>query len=69
MGWLSPDELLSVGDDRQLLKWNLITGESAVVATLPENVYPTDLRWCPRVVGGAKKSTTETFVLASSDGG
>ncbi len=66
---------MSTGDDQQLLKWSLLTGEATPMATLPETLHPTDLHWYPRGVGGgpaAKGSrgggSGDLFVLSSADG-
>lgn len=51
VAWMSPDEVLSVGDDRKIVKWNLVTAETAHAADLAEDAHPTDMHWFPR--GGA----------------
>lgn len=72
VGWSTSDELLSVGDDHQLLKWQLASGEEvAQLALLPENVFATDLHWFPRGLGGASRKGgggTDLFVLSSAEG-
>nr|XP_002194885.4 intraflagellar transport protein 80 homolog isoform X2 [Taeniopygia guttata] len=68
VGWTTADELYSCSDDHQILKWNPVTCETTRVLKLPEDVYPIDLHWFPRGVGGKKQSQAESFVLTSSDG-
>lgn len=67
MGWTTADELYSCSDDHQIMKWNLLTSETTQVAKLPD-IYPIDLHWFPRSVGGKKQAHAENFVLTSSDG-
>ncbi|XP_058277936.1 intraflagellar transport protein 80 homolog isoform X2 [Hirundo rustica] len=68
VGWTTADELYSCGDDHQLMRWNPVTSEAARVVKLPDDVYPIDLHWFPRGIGGKKQSQAESFVLTSSDG-
>ena len=66
VGWSSPDDVYSVGDDHKILRWNLVSAETQKVAELPPDFYPTDLHWLPRSSGGGKKN--ETFLISSADG-
>ncbi|KAM4770065.1 intraflagellar transport protein 80 homolog isoform 1-T1 [Cyanocitta cristata] len=50
------------------MKWNPVTSETTRVVKLPDDVYPIDLHWFPRGIGGKKQSQAESFVLTSSDG-
>ncbi|XP_050164349.1 intraflagellar transport protein 80 homolog isoform X1 [Myiozetetes cayanensis] len=50
------------------MRWNPLTSETARVVKLPEDLYPIDLHWFPRSIGGKKQSHAESFVLTSSDG-
>nr|XP_009666819.1 PREDICTED: intraflagellar transport protein 80 homolog isoform X2 [Struthio camelus australis] len=68
VGWTTADELYSCSDDHQIMKWNLLTSETTQVVKLPDDIYPIDLHWFPRSVGGKKQSYAESFVLTSSDG-
>lgn len=68
MGWTTADELYSCSDDHQIMKWNLLTSETTRVVKLPDEIYPIDLHWLPRSIGGKKQSQAESFVLTSSDG-
>ncbi|XP_027750673.1 intraflagellar transport protein 80 homolog [Empidonax traillii] len=68
VGWTTADELYSCSDDHQVMRWNPLTSETARVVKLPEDLYPIDLHWFPRSVGGKKQSHAESFVLTSSDG-
>nr|XP_009920670.1 PREDICTED: intraflagellar transport protein 80 homolog isoform X3 [Haliaeetus albicilla] len=68
VGWTTADELYSCSDDHQIMKWNLLTSETTRVVKLPDDIYPIDLHWFPRSIGGKKQSQAESFVLTSSDG-
>ena len=69
VGWTNPEEVISVCDDHQILKWNILNEESSVLAKLPEEVFPTDLHWFPKGLGGgSKKQGSDVFVLCSTDG-
>ncbi|XP_078102173.1 intraflagellar transport protein 80 homolog isoform X2 [Sander vitreus] len=68
VGWTTADELYSCSEDHQILKWNLLTSETSLVVKLPEEMYPIDLHWFPKTVGGKKQNQTEIFVLTSTDG-
>ncbi|XP_077146768.1 intraflagellar transport protein 80 homolog isoform X2 [Ranitomeya variabilis] len=68
VGWTSADELYSCSDDHQILKWNLLNGETSLVVKLPDDTYPIDLHWYPKNVGSKKQGQSDMFVLTSSDG-
>lgn len=68
VGWITADELYSCSEDHQILKWNLMTNETSLVVKLPDDIYPIDLHWFPKTVGGKKQNQTETFALTSTDG-
>ena len=51
VSWLSPDDVVSAGDDRRLNKWNLVSGETTLVGELPEDFHPTDMHMFPRGQG------------------
>jgi WD40 repeat protein len=52
VSWLSPDDVVSIGDDRKINKWSLVTGETALLAELPEEFHPTDMHFLPRGQSG-----------------
>lgn len=68
VGWTTADELYSCSEDHQILKWNLVTSETSLIVKLPEEIYPVDLHWFPKTVGGKKQAQAEIFVLTSTDG-
>ncbi|XP_037765386.1 intraflagellar transport protein 80 homolog isoform X3 [Chelonia mydas] len=68
VGWTTADELYSCSDDHHIMKWNLLTSETTQVVKLPDDIYPIDLHWFPKNIGGKKQSQAESFVLTSSDG-
>ena len=68
VGWSSPDELFSGGDDHQLFRWNLLNNETVSLAKLPEDVFPTDMDWFPKAPGASKKGGLDLFVLCTTDG-
>ncbi|KAM3616364.1 uncharacterized protein V6R79_016748 [Siganus canaliculatus] len=51
-------------EDHQILRWNLLTSETTQVVKLSDDIYPVDLHWFPKTVGGKKQSQTELFVLS-----
>ncbi|KAJ6669441.1 hypothetical protein lerEdw1_008251 [Lerista edwardsae] len=67
VGWTTADELYSCSDDHQIMKWNLLSGETTQVVKLPDDIYPIDLHWFPKNVGGKRQTQAESFVLTSSD--
>lgn len=68
VGWTSPEEVYSAGDDHQILRWNLLTNESSLVVKLNDDVYPTDMQWFPKAGASKKGSTSDVFALSSTDG-
>ncbi|VDK46992.1 unnamed protein product [Anisakis simplex] len=66
VAWVTSDEVVSCGDDQQLLKWNLIDFEAHPLTQLPSNIYPTGMHWFPR--GLLRQSTNDVFVLTSTEG-
>ena len=67
-GWTSPDEVYSAGDDHQVLRWNLLTNESSLLAKLPDDVYPTSMHWFPKAGASKKGNASDVFALSSTDG-
>ncbi|XP_070399693.1 intraflagellar transport protein 80 homolog isoform X2 [Nothobranchius furzeri] len=68
VGWTTADELYSCSEDHQILKWNLLNNETSLVIRLPEDIYPIELHWFPKTIGGKKQVQAEIFVLTSTDG-
>ena len=68
VGWTSPEEVYSAGDDHQILKWNLLTNESSLLVKLNDDVYPTDMQWFPKAGASKKGSASDVFALSSTDG-
>lgn len=68
VGWTTADELHSCSEDHQILKWNLLTGETSLVVRLPEDIYPVDLHWFPKTLGAKKQTQAEISALTSTDG-
>nr|XP_029529971.1 intraflagellar transport protein 80 homolog [Oncorhynchus nerka] len=68
VGWTTADELYSCSEDHQILRWNLLTSETSLVVKLQEDLFPVDLHWFPKTVGGKKQVQAEIFVLTSTDG-
>ena len=66
VGWSSPEEVLSSGDDHKLLKWSLLSNESQPLTKLSDDICPTDMHWFPR--SGKKQAGSDVFALASTDG-
>ncbi|KAJ8388659.1 hypothetical protein AAFF_G00130680 [Aldrovandia affinis] len=68
VGWTTADELYSCSEDHQVFKWNLLTNETTLAVKLHDDIFPIDLHWFPKTVGGKKQALAETFVLTSTDG-
>ncbi|CAF1477767.1 unnamed protein product [Adineta ricciae] len=78
VGWMSSDDLYSVGEDHIVYKYNIINNELIKVAELPQDLYPLDMHWIPKgaslggagtIGAGAKRTIgSDLFVLATSDG-
>uniref|UniRef100_A0A6A7G623 Intraflagellar transport protein 80 homolog n=2 Tax=Hirondellea gigas TaxID=1518452 RepID=A0A6A7G623_9CRUS len=70
VGWMTPDELYSCGDDHQLLRWSLLNGETSKVADLPPELFPLEMHWMPRsaISAGAKSQADTIFLLTAADG-
>uniref|UniRef100_A0A6Q2XZP2 Uncharacterized protein n=1 Tax=Esox lucius TaxID=8010 RepID=A0A6Q2XZP2_ESOLU len=68
LGWTTADELYSCSEDHHILRWNLLTNETNLVVKLQEDLFPIDLHWLPKTVGGKKQAQAEIFVLTSTDG-
>lgn len=68
VGWVTPDEVFSSSDDHAILKSNLLNEETSKVCTLPNDVYPTDMHWLPKVGGSKKQAGSDVFSMAATDG-
>ncbi|VDK82555.1 unnamed protein product [Onchocerca ochengi] len=66
VAWVRSDGLVSVGDDQQVLKWNLVNSDVQVLMHLPSSLYPTDMQWLPQDY--AKQQLTDIFILTSTEG-
>uniref|UniRef100_A0A1I7VWG2 WD_REPEATS_REGION domain-containing protein n=1 Tax=Loa loa TaxID=7209 RepID=A0A1I7VWG2_LOALO len=66
VAWVRSDELVSVGDDQQVLKWNLVNSDVQMLMHLPSSLYPTDIQWFPR--DNAKQQLNDIFALTSTEG-
>ncbi|VDN53941.1 unnamed protein product [Dracunculus medinensis] len=65
VGWINNDETVSCGDDRKLLRWNLLNAEAHMMTQLSGNFYPTSLNWFPR---NQSKQPSDIFVITSTEG-
>ncbi|CAF0799987.1 unnamed protein product [Adineta steineri] len=78
VGWMSADDLYSVGEDHVIYKYNIIQNELIKISELPQDLYPLDMHWLPKGAslsstgpGGSTAKRTigsDLFVLATSDG-
>lgn len=78
VGWMSSDDLYSVGEDHIIYKYNIVNNELIKIAELPQDLYPLDMHWIPKGASlggggttgaGAKRTIgSDLFVLATSDG-
>jgi intraflagellar transport protein 80 len=81
VGWMSADDLYSVGEDHIIYKYNVVNNELIKIAELAQDLYPLDMHWLPKgasMGGGGQGSSSgasgkrtigsDLFVLATSDG-
>ncbi|XP_067950088.1 intraflagellar transport protein 80 homolog isoform X1 [Watersipora subatra] len=68
VGWNTSDEVYSSSDDHQILKSSLLSQETSKVCNLPDDVYPTDMHWLPKLSGSKKQAGSDVFALAATDG-
>ncbi|KAL5476125.1 hypothetical protein EMCRGX_G026033 [Ephydatia muelleri] len=69
VGWSSPNELYSVGDDHQILRWDFQSDNANQLVQLPKETYATDIHWIPPGNTAKKQlSPSDLFALACTDG-
>ena len=80
VGWMSADDLFSVGEDHVIYKYNIVQNELVKIAELAQDLYPLDMHWLPKgassgagqgssgAAGGKRTVGSDLFVLATSDG-
>ena len=69
VGWTTSDEIYSIADDHVIYKSNLINNESQKLTELSSDIFPTDMHWFPKSIGGGKKAgVPDVFVIGTSDG-
>ncbi|RNA13955.1 intraflagellar transport 80 -like protein [Brachionus plicatilis] len=69
VGWTTADEVYSIGDDHVINKSNLINNEVQKLSDLSSDLFPTDMHWFPKSIGGSKKvGVPDIFVIGSADG-
>jgi intraflagellar transport protein 80 len=69
VGWTNSDELYSIGDDRVILKSNLVNNEVIKISELTSDIYPTDMHWFPKSISGTRTAgVPDILALSLSDG-
>ncbi|UJR33697.1 hypothetical protein I4U23_021126 [Adineta vaga] len=70
IGWMSTDDLYSVGEDHIIYKYNIIQNELIEIAELAQDLYALDMHWLPKGTSASSKRSigSDLFVLATSDG-
>ncbi|XP_033323231.1 intraflagellar transport protein Oseg5 isoform X1 [Megalopta genalis] len=73
VAWSSAEEIYSCGEDHLLISWHLEGGiaHSSVVTQFPDDFYPTDMQWHPRLNYGTlitKKQTLDVLLITTADG-
>ncbi|XP_074657644.1 intraflagellar transport protein 80 homolog [Tubulanus polymorphus] len=72
VGWTSPEEAYSGGDDHKILRWNLVNGETSTLVNLPADLYAISMHWFPKGSGGGgaskKQAASDIFALTATDG-
>ncbi|XP_049774478.1 intraflagellar transport protein 80 homolog isoform X1 [Schistocerca cancellata] len=66
--WNTTEEIYSCGDDHVLMKWNLITNETTKVTDFPNDFYPTDLHYFPKLQSSIKKQGLDILLISTADG-
>ncbi|CAI4226047.1 unnamed protein product [Auanema sp. JU1783] len=62
--WVNSEEIISLGDDRQILKWKTSTMEASPLNHLAEASFPTSMHWFPRTV----KGQSDIYSMTTTDG-
>ncbi|RWS22795.1 hypothetical protein B4U80_04886, partial [Leptotrombidium deliense] len=70
VGWVTPEEVITCGDDHKLIFWNALSNEAIKTIDLPQTLFPTDLHCFPKSVGTGrqKQVISELFVVSATDG-
>ncbi|XP_054167279.1 intraflagellar transport protein 80 homolog [Oppia nitens] len=75
VGWTTPEEVISSGDDHQLIAWNVALHEPSKLSDLPKDLYPTDLHCCPKSSKQQlqqqqlqQQKVSDVIVIGASDG-
>ncbi|CAF0801238.1 unnamed protein product [Didymodactylos carnosus] len=75
VGWMTADDVFSVGEDHVIYKYNVVQNEVIKIAELPPELFPLDMHWLPKGAsggagtGGTKRTLgSDLFVLGTSDG-
>ena len=63
--WISNEEVISCGDDHQLLLWNVSTRESTKLLDLPKELFPTDIHCSSK---SSQQKVSDLIVIGASDG-
>lgn len=69
VGWTTADEIYSIGEDRAVIKSNLINNEAQKLADLPNDVCPLDMHWFPKASGsGRRGGVPDIFAMTANEG-
>ena len=84
IGWMSPDDLYSIGEDHIIYKYNDAQNELSKIGELGQDLYALDMHWLPRCTtslgssgivhgansgsGGKQAIGSDLFLLATNDG-
>ncbi|CAF0748911.1 unnamed protein product [Adineta ricciae] len=84
IGWMSPDDLYSIGEDHIIYKYNGAQNELSKIGELEQDLYALDMHWLPRCTtslgssgivhmvnsgsGGKQAIGSDLFLLATNDG-
>ncbi|KAI8818239.1 WD40-repeat-containing domain protein [Fimicolochytrium jonesii] len=75
VNWTGNNELFSIGDDRQVLRWSgdgdFVGQQSLAVfdgQTSGQEVHASEIHWVPAAPGKGGQTTAESFALAGTDG-
>ncbi|XP_018322477.1 intraflagellar transport protein 80 homolog [Agrilus planipennis] len=69
VGWRNTEEVISAGDDNQLLSWTVSNREPIKITEFGPDLNPTDLHFMPRGnVGGTAVKQNDLILLTATDG-
>lgn len=69
IGWMSPDDLYSIGEDHIIYKYNSAQNELSKIGELGQDLYALDMHWLPRCTTSLNNSGAVHGIVNSGSGG